>query len=84
MTMTERMSLLCLEYEFFSFSPSKCTSLGPNRRLRSILQCVTCQMISKAADSDVQNMAQAVADNPQWLSKMQVSVISDTYLIYNH
>lgn len=41
-------------------------------------------MISKAADSDVQNMAQAVADNPQWLSKMQVSLISDTYLIYNH
>lgn len=32
-------------------------------------------MISKAADSDVQNMAQAVAENPQWLSKMQVSLL---------
>lgn len=74
--MMERMSLLCLMCEFLSFSPSKCTSLGPNRRLRSILQCVTCRMIYKAADSDVQNMAQAVAQQPQWLSKMQVSLYS--------
>lgn len=33
-------------------------------------------MIYKAADSDVQNMAQAVAEQPQWLSKMQVSLYS--------
>lgn len=33
-------------------------------------------MIDKAADSDAQDMAQAVAENPQWLSKMQVSLSS--------
>lgn len=31
-------------------------------------------MINKAADSDVQDMAQAVTKNPQWISKMQVSL----------
>lgn len=30
-------------------------------------------MINKAADSEVQDMAQAVTKNPQWISKMQVS-----------
>lgn len=56
----------------------KRTSVGPIRRLRSILQCVTCQMIYKAADGDVQNMVQAVAESPQWLSRKLVSL--DSYL----
>lgn len=60
----------------FSSPPSKRPSVGTLRRLRSILQGVTCQMIYKAADGDVQDMAQAVAKSPQWLSKKQVSLYS--------
>ncbi|XP_022621926.1 otoancorin [Seriola dumerili] len=41
------------------------------RRLRSVLQGITCKMIDKVADNDTQNMAQAVAETPQWLSKVQ-------------
>lgn len=29
-------------------------------------------MINKVADTDVEEMAQAFSDRPQWLSKMQV------------
>lgn len=58
----------------FSSPPSTRTSVGPIRRLRSILQCVTCQMIYRAADGDVQDLAQAVAESPQWFSKKQVSL----------
>ncbi|XP_044065278.1 otoancorin isoform X2 [Siniperca chuatsi] len=42
------------------------------RRLRSVLQGITCKMIDKVADSDVQDMAQAITETPRWLSKMQV------------
>ncbi|XP_040901377.1 uncharacterized protein otoa [Toxotes jaculatrix] len=41
------------------------------RRLRSVLQGVTCKMIDKVADSDTQDMAQAISETPQWLSKVQ-------------
>ncbi|XP_039973328.1 otoancorin [Xiphias gladius] len=41
------------------------------RRLRSVLQGVTCKMIDKVADSDTQELAQAITENPQWLSKVQ-------------
>ncbi|XP_045900376.1 otoancorin [Micropterus dolomieu] len=41
------------------------------RKLRSVLQGITCKMIDKAADTDVQDMAQAMTEFPQWLSKVQ-------------
>uniref|UniRef100_A0A3B4Y8Y5 Otoancorin n=1 Tax=Seriola lalandi dorsalis TaxID=1841481 RepID=A0A3B4Y8Y5_SERLL len=41
------------------------------RRLRSVLQGITCKMIDKVADNDTQNMAQAVAETPQWVPKVQ-------------
>ncbi|XP_047196884.1 otoancorin [Hippoglossus stenolepis] len=41
------------------------------RRLRSLLQGVTCKMIGKVADKDSLDMAQAITENPQWLSKVQ-------------
>lgn len=31
-------------------------------------------MINKVADNDVEEMAQALSDSPQWLSKMQVCI----------
>lgn len=55
---------------------------GQNRRLRSVLQGVTCKMIDKVADSDVQDMAQAITETPQWLSKVQVCIYS--YIQYVH
>uniref|UniRef100_A0AAQ6IFS3 Otoancorin n=2 Tax=Anabas testudineus TaxID=64144 RepID=A0AAQ6IFS3_ANATE len=39
-------------------------------RLHSILQGVSCNMIEKVADSDMQNVSQAITENPQWLSKV--------------
>ncbi|XP_070822799.1 otoancorin-like [Chaetodon trifascialis] len=44
---------------------------GTYRRLHSVLQGITCKMIEKVADSDVQDMSQALAETPQWLSKVQ-------------
>ncbi|XP_041799048.1 otoancorin isoform X2 [Chelmon rostratus] len=41
------------------------------RRLRSVLQGITCKMIEKVADRDVQDMAQALTETPRWLSKVQ-------------
>ncbi|XP_071326560.1 otoancorin [Trachinotus anak] len=41
------------------------------RRLRSVLQGVTCKMIDKVADSETQDMAQAITETQQWLSKVQ-------------
>ncbi|XP_029694694.1 otoancorin [Takifugu rubripes] len=46
------------------------------RRLHSILQGLTCKMIHQSADSDVQDMVQAVTKNPQWISKMQTSCVA--------
>lgn len=34
-------------------------------------------MIDKLADNDTQNLAQALAENPQWLSKLLVRINSD-------
>ncbi|XP_040923714.1 otoancorin isoform X2 [Betta splendens] len=39
-------------------------------RLRSILQGVTCKMIDNGTNSDAQSLAQALTQNPQWLSKV--------------
>ncbi|CAB1459828.1 unnamed protein product [Pleuronectes platessa] len=41
------------------------------RKLRSVLQGVTCKMIETVADKDSLDMAQAITENPQWLSKVQ-------------
>ncbi|XP_069394092.1 otoancorin [Paralichthys olivaceus] len=41
------------------------------RRLRSVLQGVTCKMIGKVADRDTLDMTQAITETPQWLSKVQ-------------
>lgn len=41
-------------------------------------------MIDKVADSDVQDMVQAVAATPQWLSKVQVYEFTYTYTVYAH
>ncbi|XP_051261887.1 otoancorin isoform X2 [Dicentrarchus labrax] len=37
----------------------------------SVLQGITCKMIDKIADGDVQQIAQAIAGSSQWLSKVQ-------------
>lgn len=34
-------------------------------------------MIDKVADNDAQNLAQAIKENPQWLSKVLVRIYSD-------
>lgn len=52
--------------------------LCSNRRLHSILQGVSCNMIEKVADSDMQNVSQAITENPQWLSKVLVRIYSGT------
>ncbi|XP_070768533.1 otoancorin [Enoplosus armatus] len=41
------------------------------RRLRSVLQGITCKMIDKVADRDEQDMTWAITETPQWLSKVQ-------------
>ncbi|KAG7234207.1 hypothetical protein INR49_005526 [Caranx melampygus] len=41
------------------------------RRLHSVLQGITCKMIDKVADNDTKDMAEAVAETPQWLSNVQ-------------
>ncbi|XP_062279086.1 otoancorin [Scomber scombrus] len=43
------------------------------RRLSSVLQGLTCKMIDKAADRDVKDLAQAIEETPQWLSKVQTA-----------
>ncbi|XP_060937790.1 otoancorin [Limanda limanda] len=44
--------------------------------LRSVLQGVTCKMIGSVADKDSLDMAQAITENPQWLSKVQAMCAS--------
>ncbi|KAM7383470.1 hypothetical protein PAMP_003118 [Pampus punctatissimus] len=46
------------------------------RRLRSVLQGLTCKMIDKVADSDMKDLAQAVEETPQWISKVQGTALS--------
>ncbi|XP_069552068.1 otoancorin [Brachyistius frenatus] len=41
------------------------------RRLHSIWQGITCKMIDEVADDDAKDMADAITENPQWLSKVQ-------------
>ncbi|XP_042279656.1 otoancorin [Thunnus maccoyii] len=41
------------------------------KRMRSILQGLTCKMIDKVADSDALDLAEAIDEVPQWLSKVQ-------------
>ncbi|XP_054636910.1 otoancorin [Dunckerocampus dactyliophorus] len=45
----------------------------------SLLQGVTCQMIDKVADTDLQDMAQATEKTPWWLSKAQVGCAAWKY-----
>ncbi|KAF7227242.1 transcript variant X1 [Nothobranchius furzeri] len=42
------------------------------RRLKSVLQGVTCKMIAEVNDSQLLETVQALAETPQWLSKTQV------------
>ncbi|XP_076009836.1 otoancorin [Genypterus blacodes] len=46
------------------------------RRLKSIVQGITCKMINKVLDKDSMDFAQALTDAPQWLSKLQLSCIA--------
>ncbi|XP_072250370.1 otoancorin [Leuresthes tenuis] len=41
------------------------------RRLHSVLQGITCKMIDAVAGSSTLDMAQALTETPQWLSKVQ-------------
>ncbi|XP_026039811.1 stereocilin isoform X4 [Astatotilapia calliptera] len=41
------------------------------RKMRSVLQGITCKMINEAPDSGVMEMALAMAESPEWLSKVQ-------------
>ncbi|KAM6995321.1 otoancorin [Tautogolabrus adspersus] len=41
------------------------------RKLHSVLQGITCKMIDKVVDSEVQDMVQDIAETPQWLPKVQ-------------
>ncbi|KAI3360495.1 hypothetical protein L3Q82_002382 [Scortum barcoo] len=45
--------------------------LNYTRKLHSVLQGVTCKMFENLTDSETQDMAQAIRETPQWLSKMQ-------------
>ncbi|XP_060906639.1 uncharacterized protein otoa isoform X2 [Labrus mixtus] len=40
------------------------------RKLRSVLQGITCNMIDKIGESEVQNMVQDIEETPQWLPKV--------------
>lgn len=44
--------------------------------MRSVLQGITCKMINEAPDSGVMEMALAMAEYPEWLSKVQVGIYS--------
>ncbi|KAM4579953.1 otoancorin isoform 2-T2 [Odontesthes bonariensis] len=46
------------------------------RRLHSVLQGITCKMIDAVADSSTLDMAQALTDTPQWLSKVQAGCVA--------
>lgn len=41
------------------------------KKLRSVMQGITCEMIDDVSDSDTGDMGQAVTEDPQWLSKRQ-------------
>ncbi|XP_061886088.1 otoancorin-like [Entelurus aequoreus] len=45
----------------------------------SIIQGVTCKMIDKMADTDLQDMAQAIEETPWWLSKAQIGCAAWKY-----
>ncbi|XP_052358562.1 otoancorin-like [Oncorhynchus keta] len=47
-------------------------TLTDMRKLGSAMQGVSCEMIEKVMESGVMEMAQAVTENPRWLSKTQV------------
>ena len=54
-----------------------------DRRLHSVLQGITCKMIDAVADSSTLDMAQALTETPQWLSKVQVGIYwVHTYCFY--
>ncbi|XP_026172964.1 uncharacterized protein LOC113136395 isoform X2 [Mastacembelus armatus] len=46
------------------------------RRLHSVLQGLTCTMIDNVTGSDTLNMAQAITETPQWLSKFQAGCVA--------
>lgn len=41
-------------------------------------------MIDKVEENDVQDMAQAITETPQWLSKVQVSIHTHIQYVYTH
>lgn len=47
-----------------------------NRKLHSVIQGITCKMVDNVADSDTRDMAEAMTETPQWLSKVQVYIYS--------
>uniref|UniRef100_A0A4W6FUI4 Otoancorin n=1 Tax=Lates calcarifer TaxID=8187 RepID=A0A4W6FUI4_LATCA len=40
-------------------------------KLHSVIQGITCKMVDNVADSDTRDMAEAMTETPQWLSKVQ-------------
>lgn len=52
--------------------------------MRSVLQGITCKMINEAPDSGVMEMALAMAESPEWLSKVQVGIYSHINILSLH
>ncbi|XP_049902790.1 uncharacterized protein LOC126391865 [Epinephelus moara] len=46
------------------------------KRLHSLIRGVTCKMIDEVADSDTKDMAQAITETPQWVSKLQAGCVA--------
>lgn len=50
----------------------KKTSAQKFRKMRSLIQGVTCKIIDEVADREVEEMAQGITENQKWASKVQV------------
>lgn len=50
--------------------------IGQHRRLHSVAQGITCKMIDSVADNGTLDMALAITETPEWLSKVQVDIYS--------
>ncbi|KAK2844585.1 hypothetical protein Q5P01_011244 [Channa striata] len=61
----------CSQAAYLAKKMQDLNQLQLNGRLHSITQGLTCKMIDSVADNATQSMAQAVAQNSQWLSKKQ-------------
>lgn len=49
--------------------------------MRSALQGVTCKMINDVPDSDTSEMAQAMTEYPEWLSRFQVGIYYHMHML---